>query len=186
MLLASSLQTDQIQDFGVLYGFALRSAGQQHEALSIMNDAYVRAGKPEELREVFGDVQSASQGPAGRRWPSERATSSGKEFMSGMHTTRLAASKAHWRFVKESRQDVRKTGWQVPHGGISPTLVGATPLPFPVSPTFEAAFGYGGNLRFLHFGYTANSRQFGHSDGGDDLPYGLALVNLFILLARHT
>lgn len=89
--------------------------------------------------------------------------------MSGLHTTRLAVSKAHRQFVKEARQAVRKTGWQVPDGGISPSLVGATPLPFPVSPTFEAAFGYRGNLRFLQFGYTAKSRRFGYSDGGDDL-----------------
>jgi hypothetical protein len=181
MLLAGSLQTDQIQDFGLLYGFALRSTGQQHEALSLMNDAcdaYVRAGKPEELREVFGDVQSASQGPAGRRWPSERATSSGNEFMSGIHTTRLAASKAQWQFVKESRQDVRKTGWQVPHGGISPTLVGATPSHFRCPPPSRLpSFISGTRLILVNLATVT---------GGDDLPYGLALVNLFILLARHT
>jgi len=48
----------------LLYGFALKSAGREDEALSTMNDAYeayIRAGKPEELREVFADVQSATQ-----------------------------------------------------------------------------------------------------------------------------
>jgi tetratricopeptide (TPR) repeat protein len=48
----------------LLYGFALRSAGRKDEALSIMNDAYdayIRAGRPEELREAFADVQSATQ-----------------------------------------------------------------------------------------------------------------------------
>jgi tetratricopeptide (TPR) repeat protein len=50
----------------LLYGFALRSAGREEEALSTMNDAYnayIRAGRPEELSEVFGDVQSATQRP---------------------------------------------------------------------------------------------------------------------------
>jgi len=54
----------------LLYGFALKSAGREDEALSIMNDAYVayvRAGKPEELREVFADVQSATQRPCRQR-----------------------------------------------------------------------------------------------------------------------
>ena len=48
----------------LLYGFAIRSAGREDQALSIMNDAYdayVRAGKPEELRESFADVQSPIQ-----------------------------------------------------------------------------------------------------------------------------
>jgi len=50
----------------LLYGFALRSAGRKDEAVSIMDyayDAYVKAGKPEELREVFGDIESASSRP---------------------------------------------------------------------------------------------------------------------------
>jgi tetratricopeptide (TPR) repeat protein len=43
----------------LLYGFALKSAGREDQALSIMNNAYdacVRAGKPEELRDAFADV----------------------------------------------------------------------------------------------------------------------------------
>jgi len=54
----------------LLYGFALKCAGREDQALSIMNDAYeayVRAGKPEELREAFGDVQSAPQRPYRQR-----------------------------------------------------------------------------------------------------------------------
>lgn len=54
----------------LLYGFALKSAGKEDDAVSIMNsayDAYVRAGKPETLREVFGDVQSASSRPCRQR-----------------------------------------------------------------------------------------------------------------------
>ena len=45
----------------LLYGFALKSAGREDEALFTMNnayDAYIRAGRPEELSEVFADVQS--------------------------------------------------------------------------------------------------------------------------------
>jgi hypothetical protein len=72
-------------------------------------------------------------------------------------------------------------GWQVlKGGGLSPTLVGAKPLPFPVSPIFEAAFGYRGNLRFLQFGYTVAPRQFGYSDGGDDLPSDEGLWSWFL------
>jgi tetratricopeptide (TPR) repeat protein len=54
----------------LLYGFALKSAGREDEALSTMNDAYdayIRAGRPEELREVFADVQSATQRPCRQR-----------------------------------------------------------------------------------------------------------------------
>ncbi len=48
----------------LLYGFALKFAGREDQALSIMNDAYdayVMAGRPEELREAFADVQSPTQ-----------------------------------------------------------------------------------------------------------------------------
>ena len=92
--------------------------------------------------------------------------------MGGIHRSRLAASKAHRHFVKEVRRAVQKAGSQIPTGGLSPALVGAKPLALPVSPVFEAAFGYRGNLRFLEFGYNAASHQFGFSDGGDDLPVG--------------
>jgi tetratricopeptide (TPR) repeat protein len=51
----------------LLYGFALKSAGREDEALSTMNDAYIQAGRPEELREVFADVQSATQRPCRQR-----------------------------------------------------------------------------------------------------------------------
>ena len=54
----------------LLYSFALKSAGREDEAVSIMNDAYdayIRAGKPEELREVFADVQSATKRPCRQR-----------------------------------------------------------------------------------------------------------------------
>src|SRR5580698_10844699 len=54
----------------LLFSFALKSAGREDEALSTMNDAYedyVRAGKPDELREVFADVQSTTQRPCRQR-----------------------------------------------------------------------------------------------------------------------
>ena len=54
----------------LLYSFALKSAGWEDGALSSMNDAYdayVRAGRPEELSQVFADVQSATQRPCRQR-----------------------------------------------------------------------------------------------------------------------
>lgn len=46
----------------MFYAFALRAAGRKGEALSIMDDAYeayLMAGEPAELRDVFADVKSA-------------------------------------------------------------------------------------------------------------------------------
>jgi tetratricopeptide (TPR) repeat protein len=54
----------------LLYGFALKSAGRVDEALSTMSDAYdayIRAGRPEELREAFAGVQLATQRPGRQR-----------------------------------------------------------------------------------------------------------------------
>jgi hypothetical protein len=39
-----------------------------------------------------------------------------------------------------------------------------------VPPTLERPFGYRGDLRFLEFGYSLRSLQFGYSDGADDIP----------------
>ena len=100
--------------------------------------------------------------------------------MGGIHRTRLAASKAHQNFVKEAKRAVHTMGWEVSRDLLSPTLVGAQPLFFPISPTFEAAFGYQGGLRFLQFGYTVASPQFGYSDGGDDLPSDQRLWSWFL------
>jgi tetratricopeptide (TPR) repeat protein len=62
---AQALESDRSDPkLWLLYGFALKSVGREDEAVSVMNDAYdayIRAGKPEELREVFADVQSATQ-----------------------------------------------------------------------------------------------------------------------------
>lgn len=98
----------------------------------------------------------------------------------GTHRTRLEASKVHRLFVKKARNTVHKLGWQVPEHGISPTLIGAIPLPFPIPESFEAAFGYRGNLQFVQFGYAAGSSQFGCSDGGDDLPSDGSLWSWFL------
>lgn len=54
----------------LLYGFALKFAGREDDALSAMNDAYdayIRAGRPEELKQIFADVQSATQRPCRQR-----------------------------------------------------------------------------------------------------------------------
>ncbi len=105
--------------------------------------------------------------------------------MVGIHRTRLAASKAHQHFVQEAKRAVQTLGWQFSRGALSPPLVGAQLLSFPVSPIFEAAFGYGGDLRFLQFGYTVASPQFGYSDGGDDLPSDEQPPSDLLTLARE-
>jgi tetratricopeptide (TPR) repeat protein len=54
----------------LLYSFALKSAGRDEEAVSTMNDAYdayIVAGKPEELREVFADVKTIAHRPCRQR-----------------------------------------------------------------------------------------------------------------------
>ena len=57
---AQALESDRSDpNLWLLYSYALKSAGREDEALSTMNDAYeayIRAGRPEELREVFADV----------------------------------------------------------------------------------------------------------------------------------
>src|SRR4029077_14893686 len=69
---------------------------------------------------------------------------------------------------------------QVYRGLVSPTLVGAHALSFPVSPIFEAAFGYPRDLQFLQHGYTVASPQVRYSDGGDDLPSDQRLWSWFL------
>jgi tetratricopeptide (TPR) repeat protein len=68
---ARALESDRSDPkLWLLYSFALKSAGREDEALSTMNDAYeayIRAGKPDELREVFADVQSTTQRPCRQR-----------------------------------------------------------------------------------------------------------------------
>ena len=50
----------------LFYAYALEAAGRKREALSIMDDAYeayLMAGEPAELRDVFADVKSAPARP---------------------------------------------------------------------------------------------------------------------------
>ena len=67
---AQALESDRSDpNLWLLYSYALKSAGREDEALSTMNDAYeafIRAGRPEELREVFADV-STTQRPFRQR-----------------------------------------------------------------------------------------------------------------------
>jgi len=100
--------------------------------------------------------------------------------MSGIHTTRLAASKAHRHFVDGARRATSKIRWPGADECIPSTVVGAEPLPFQIPPAFEEAFRYRGNLRFLRCGYTAAPRQFAWSDGGDDLPSDESLWSWFL------
>jgi hypothetical protein len=103
--------------------------------------------------------------------------------MPGIHSTRLAASKAHRRFVADTRKAVQKMGWEIPDPiKVSASIIGAQPLQFRVPPAFEGAFRYRGDLRFLEFGYSVRSRRFGHSDGADDIPSDESLWFWFL---RH-
>jgi hypothetical protein len=103
--------------------------------------------------------------------------------MPGIHSTRLATSKAHRRFVADTRKAVQKMGWEIPDPiSVSPSIIGAQPLQFPVPPGFERAFGYWGDLRFVEFGYSVRSRQFGYSDGADDIPSD---ERLWLWFLRH-
>jgi tetratricopeptide (TPR) repeat protein len=62
---AQALESDRSDpNLWLLYSYALKSAGREDEALSTMNDAYeayIRAGRPEELREVFADVTATQR-----------------------------------------------------------------------------------------------------------------------------
>ena len=88
----------------------------------------------------------------------------------GVHRERLAASKAHSRFVEGAKSALQRMGCAVPGAsGISPTMIGAQPLSFAAPPMMEEAFGYGGALRYVAFGYSPRTRRFVHCDGGDDI-----------------
>ena len=56
-------------------------------------------------------------------------------------------------FCPERDRIGHKLGWQVLEDGVSPTLVGGYATPVLVPDSFEGAFGYSGNLRFVKFGY---------------------------------
>lgn len=104
--------------------------------------------------------------------------------MSWIHSDRLNAKKAHQGFAAGIKKAVRKMGRELPGpSGISPSVLGAEPLSFSVPPTLDRALGYGGNLRFVQFGYSAKTRQFEYCDGGDDIPS--ASESLWKWFLRH-
>ena len=94
---------------------------------------------------------------------------------------RLAAVKAHRRFVAGIKETVRKVRGSVPDPAtVLPTIFGAEPLNFKVPPMMEQAFGYGGSLRFVEFSYSQRTHQFGYSDGGDHVPSDAGLWTEFV------
>src|SRR5215469_7743507 len=91
--------------------------------------------------------------------------------MSRIHSDRLNAKKVHRVFAAEVKKAASRLGYEVPPPSVIPAKVlGAEPLRFEVPAFLDCAFGYGGNLRFVQFGYSYRSRHFGYSDGGDDIP----------------
>jgi hypothetical protein len=101
----------------------------------------------------------------------------------GIHRQRLAATKAHRRFVDGMRTALQRMGRSVPDASeISPTMIGAQRLSFAAPPMMEEAFGYRGTLRFVAFGYSPGTHRFAHCDGGDDIP---AKDDLWLRFLRH-
>src|SRR5215469_5897717 len=91
--------------------------------------------------------------------------------MSRIHSDRLNAKKAHRVFAAEVKRAANRLGYEVPPPSVIPAeVLGAQPLPFEIPAFLDCAFGYGGDLRFVQFGYSYRSRQFEYSDGGDDIP----------------
>lgn len=106
----------------------------------------------------------------------------------GVHRKRLAASKAHGRFgsgMKMALQKwtLEKLGREIPIAAISPRAIdGVQLLSIPVPPMLEEALGYRGALRFVEFGYSARTHQFGYCDGGEHIP---ADQDLWIRFLSH-
>jgi hypothetical protein len=91
--------------------------------------------------------------------------------VSRIHSDRLNAKKAHQAFAAEVKSAVRKLGCELPPPDLIPAeILGAEPLPFEIHSFLDCALGYGGSLRFVHFGYSYITRRFEYSDGGDDIP----------------
>src|SRR5215467_8016495 len=91
--------------------------------------------------------------------------------MTRINSDRLNAKKAHRVFAAEVRRAAGRLGYEVPRPSVIPAeVLGAEPLPFEIPAFLDCAFGYGGDLRFVQFGYSHRSRQFEYSDGGDDIP----------------
>jgi hypothetical protein len=101
----------------------------------------------------------------------------------GIHRQRLASSKAHKRFVDGAKTALQRMGLGVSGGSeISPTMIGAQPVPLAAPPQMEEAFGYRGTLRFVAFGYSPRTHRFAHCDGGDDIP---AKEDVWLRFLRH-
>src|SRR5215472_1324249 len=91
--------------------------------------------------------------------------------MSRIHSDRLNAKKAHRVFAAEVKRAASRLGYEVPPLSlILAKVLGAEPLPFEIPAFLGCAFGYWGDLPFVHFGYSYPSRRFEYSDGGDDIP----------------
>lgn len=109
--------------------------------------------------------------------------------MRGIHSDWSVAFEAHKKFVAGVKAAVRGLCGTIPdRATISPEVVGGEPLPFAMPPMMEEAFGYRGGLRFVEFGYSARTQQFGHSDGGDCVPSDATLWIEFLshpLVAPH-
>ena len=91
--------------------------------------------------------------------------------MSRINSDRLNTKKVHRAFAAEVKRAANRLGYKVPPPSLIPAdVLGAEALPFEVPAFLDCAFGYGGSLRFVQFGYSYLTRQFEYSDGGDDIP----------------
>jgi len=106
----------------------------------------------------------------------------------GVHRERLGACRAHGLFGAGTKTPVQKWalqkfGREIPVAAISPSAIsGVKLLSIPVPPMLEEALGYHGTLRFVEFGYSARTHQFGYCDGGDDIP---SRPDLWLQFLRH-
>lgn len=94
----------------------------------------------------------------------------------GVHRERLGALKAHKHFragIKMAVQKwaLEKFGREIPLAVILPSAIdGVQLLSIPVPPMLEDALGYRGDSRYVEFGYSPSTHQFGYCDGGDHIP----------------
>jgi hypothetical protein len=80
--------------------------------------------------------------------------------MSRIHSDRLNAKKAHRAFAAEVKRAAKRLGCEVPPPSVIPAeMLGARRLPFEIPAFLDSAFGYGGKLRFVQFGYFYRSRH---------------------------
>ena len=91
--------------------------------------------------------------------------------MGRIHSDRLNTKRAHKGFVGGVKKALQKAhqGSSAPLG-VSPRILDAEEPSLTVPPGLDRALGYRGNLRFVQFGFSANTGQFECCDGGDDIP----------------